>query len=80
MLSLVVALVSEEVVVAGAGYLYVSLSVTIPVGHLSIEDRGLPGHRPASKTAVTRPVRAILKLVNLYNRSSRLYNLAFADG
>ena len=47
MLSLVVALVSDEVVVAGAGYLYFSLFVTIPVGQ-SLYRRSRFAGSPAS--------------------------------
>lgn len=47
MVSLVVALVSDEVVVAGAGYLYFSLFVTIPVGR-SLYRRSRFAGSPAS--------------------------------
>ncbi|NBQ72259.1 MAG: DUF1211 domain-containing protein [Gammaproteobacteria bacterium] len=47
MVSLVVALVSDEVVVAGAGYLYFSLFVTIPVGQ-SLYRRSRFAGSPAS--------------------------------
>ena len=47
MLSLLMALVSDEVVVAGAGYLYFSLLVTIPVGQ-SLYRRSRFAGSPAS--------------------------------